>query len=120
MFFWGQLADWGLRRASMGQMRPFSDDLTDCLLLEGSKALAKRRGVSLRTLRRQFAARGTTLADIVLSRRAALTMNLLQGDEISLRRVGQLLGFSCATSFSRFVKREFGQSPRDLRGDLRA
>jgi AraC-like DNA-binding protein len=102
----------------MGEKGFLSDDAALVLLLEGSKSLARRRGVSLRTLRRQFAARGTTLANFVLSRRAALTVNLLQGKEITLRRAGQMLGFSNGSSFARFVRREFGQSPRDLHRDL--
>jgi AraC family transcriptional regulator len=103
----------------MSEVGLLSDEAVSFLLREGSKALARRQGVSLRTLRREFAARGTTLAYFVSSRRAALTMNLLQDNEISLRRAGEILGFSNQSSFARFVKREFGQSPRDLRRDLR-
>jgi len=95
-----------------------SDEAAILLLTEGSRVLARRAEVSVRTLRRQFAARGATLADFVLSRRAALTMNLLQGEEISMETAAQQLGFSNRSSFGRFVKREFGQSPRRLQREL--
>jgi AraC-like DNA-binding protein len=100
--------------------KPVTPEESAMLLVEGAKALAKRRGVSLRTLRRQFVAQGKTLAEFVHSRRTALAVNLLQEEEVSFGRAGQTLGFSNQSSFARFVKREFGQSPRQLRANLKS
>lgn len=97
---------------------PATDDSTEILLSEGAKALAHRRGVSMRTLRRRFASLGTTLSDFVCSRRAALTLNLLQQPGARVRDAARALGFSSDASFVRFVKREFGKTPGTLRDEL--
>ena len=95
-----------------------TDDSAEILLSDGAKALAHRRGVSLRTLRRRFSALGTTLSDFVCTRRAALTMNLLQRPGSRLRDTAHTLGFSSDVSFIRFVRREFGKTPGALRDEL--
>jgi AraC-like DNA-binding protein len=95
-----------------------TDDSAEVLLSEGAKALAKKRGVSLRTLRRRFRSRGITLSGFVQTRRAALTVNLLQQPGALVRDTAKKLGFSSDVAFIRFVKREFGKTPGDLRDEL--
>jgi AraC-like DNA-binding protein len=95
-----------------------ADDTAEILLSEGSKALAHRRGVSLRTLRRRFSSRGVTLQGFRSAHRAALTLNLLQEPNARLNDVAVALGFSSGASFIRFVKREFGKTPGALRDEL--
>ncbi|HSB64643.1 MAG TPA: helix-turn-helix domain-containing protein [Thermoanaerobaculia bacterium] len=101
-----------------GPQHPATDDSAEILLLDGAKALAHRRGVSLRTLRRQFSSLGTTLSDFISARRAALTMNLLQRPGTRMRDAARALGFSGDVSFVHFVKREFGKTPGALRDEL--
>lgn len=101
-----------------GPQHPATDDSAEILLSDGANALAHRRGVSLRTLRRRFSSLGTTLSDFVCARRAALTMNLLQQPGTRVRDAARALGFSSDVSFVRFVKREFGKTPGALRDEL--
>lgn len=100
------------------ERRAATDDSAEFLLSEGAQALAKRRGVSLRTLRRRFLSMGTTLSGFVHARRAALTVNLLQQPGTRVRDAARRLGFSSDVAFIRFVKREFGKTPGDLRDEL--
>lgn len=101
-----------------GPQHSATDDSAEILLLDGAKALARRRGVSLRTLRRQFSSLGITLSDFVCARRAALTMNFLQQPGTRVRDAARALGFSGDVSFVHFVKREFGKTPGALRDEL--
>jgi AraC-like DNA-binding protein len=87
------------------------------LLLGGSKALARQAGVSRRTLRRQFRRSGTTLREIVIAKRAAVVLNLLQAG-LPLRMVAVGAGLSSSPSLVRFVKREFGTTPARLAAQL--
>lgn len=100
------------------ERHPATDDSAEFLLSEGAKALAKRRGVSLRTLRRRFLSLGTTLSGFIHARRAALTVNMLQQPGALVRDTARRLGFSSDVAFIRFVKREFGKTPGVLRDEL--
>lgn len=100
------------------EREPATNNSTDYLISQGSKALAKRRGVSVRTLRRQFLAFGTTLSGFIRARRAALAVQVLKRPGALVRDAAKRLGFSSDTAFVRFVKREFGRTPGDLRDEL--
>jgi AraC-like DNA-binding protein len=87
------------------------------LLLGGSKAFARQAGVSVRTLRRQIRGGGATLREIVVAKRAAVVLNLLQ-TRMPLRTIAASAGLSSSASLVRFVKREFGTTPARLAADL--
>lgn len=87
------------------------------LLLGGSGAFARQAGVSRRTLRRQLRRSGTTLREIMLAKRAAVVLNLLQAG-LPLRVVAVGAGLSSSPSLVRFVKREFGTTPARLAAEL--
>jgi AraC-like DNA-binding protein len=89
------------------------------LLRGGSKAFSKAMGMSLRTLRRHFERKGTSLFAFRQARRASLTVNLLQRPEIRLRDLVARIGFSNPASLARFVHNEFGMTPGELRRQLR-
>lgn len=101
-----------------GQSQPASDDSLDTLLDEGPKALAKKRRVSVRTLRRQFVRAGTTLSSYLLGVRRRGVASLLRHPELSLAEVARRLGFSSSNVLVRFVRREFGATPGALRQKL--
>lgn len=89
------------------------------MLLRGSsKVLAKKLGMSLRTLRRHFERKGTSLYAFRQARRAALVVNLLQRPQIRLRDLVARLGFSNPASLARFIHSEFGMTPGELRRQL--
>jgi AraC-like DNA-binding protein len=94
--------------------------VTWCLLHHGVKGLAAMFAVSVSTLRRRCTAHGFCLAELVAARRAGLVVNLLQSPEMRLADVARETGFSNVTAFSRFVRREFGQTPGMLRAALNA
>jgi AraC-like DNA-binding protein len=99
--------------------RPESlDDPLDVLVREGGKALARREGVSFRTLRRRFKNRGTTISQARLTRQASMAVNLLQLKDVTLKDVALRLGYSGAPAFTKFVRREFGVTPGILRRQL--
>lgn len=101
-----------------GTRRKSAGDLLDALVQEGAKALARREGVSFRTLRRRFKDRGMTISQARLTRQASMVVNLLQLKDITLKDVALRLGYSGAPSFTKFVRREFGVSPGILRRQL--
>lgn len=92
----------------------------DVLVREGGKALARREGSSLRTLRRRFERGGVTLSEARLIRRCCMVINILQLKGVALRDVARLLGYSGAPALTRFVRREFGVPPGVLRQQLQA
>ena len=104
-----------MAESHLGRVRSTED--VRRLLVGGSKAVARQAGVSVRTLRRQVRGGGTTLREIVLAKRAAVVLNLLQA-RVPLRMVAAGAGLSSSSSLVRFVKREFGTTPARLAADL--
>ncbi len=97
-------------------------DLTDeetvlFILRFGIRLVAGRRGVSERTLRRQFERIGLRLSDLLQERRRDLALGLLAGD-LPVGAVALRLGFSSSQTFARFLRREFGATARELRRRL--
>jgi AraC-like DNA-binding protein len=95
-----------------------ADDPLDALVREGGKALARQEGVSFRTLRRRFKDRGMTISQARITRQASMVVNLLQLKDVTLRDVALRLGYSGVSSFTKFVRREFGVPPGILRRQL--
>lgn len=100
------------------QQHPASDDSADMLLVAGPKALAKRRRVSVRTLRRQFVRAGTTLSSYLRVARRQGVVVLLRRADLSFEEVAKRVGLSSAIVLVRFVHREFGATPGALRQRL--
>jgi AraC-like DNA-binding protein len=99
--------------------RAASDDSLDMLFAAGPKALARRRRVSMRTLRRQFVRAGTTISSYLRVARRESVIELLRRADLSLGEVARRLGFSSSMVLVRFVRREFGATPGSLRQRLR-
>ena len=90
----------------------------DVLVREGGKGLARQEGVSFRTLRRRFKDRGMTISEARLTRQASMVVNLLQLKDVTLRDVALRLGYSGVPALTKFVRREFGVPPGNLRRQL--
>jgi len=93
-------------------------DPVGILVREGGKTLARREGVSFRTLRRRFKNRGVTVTQARMTRQASMVVNLLQREHADLRYVARALGYSSVSAFAKFVRREFGMTPATLRREL--
>ena len=88
--------------------------------LEGSEPsqedVAELLNVSARTLQRKLGDAGTTFKEILDETRRALALAYLSELQHSVGDVTYLLGFSCASSFTRAFRRWTGRSPSDWRG----
>ena len=77
--------------------------------------IARRLGMSGRTLQRKLAAQGYSFQDLVDESRRQLAERLLQQTAYSLSEVAFLTGFSEQSAFTRAFKRWAGQTPRSYR-----
>ena len=88
--------------------------------LEGSEPsqedVAELLNVSARTLQRKLGDAGTSFKEILDETRRALALAYLSELQHSVGDVTYLLGFSCASSFTRAFRRWTGRSPSDWRG----
>jgi AraC-like DNA-binding protein len=85
----------------------------------GPAALAAAHHVSLRRLHAMFAAEGETAAGWIRRRRLQRVMRDLRDPglaHLSAARIGAEHGIANASQLSRAFRREFGCSPRDVRG----
>jgi AraC-like DNA-binding protein len=85
----------------------------------GPAGLAAAHHVSLRRLHAMFAAEGETVAGWIRGRRLERVMRDLRDPELahlSVARIGAEHGIANASQLSRAFRREFGCSPRDVRG----
>lgn len=96
----------------------FSDDTKVLFVVEGPKAVAVRRNVSVRTLCRQFRTGGRSLAHVRRVCRAELVAKLLLvGLPVGVIAVS--LGLSGSQALGRFVRACFHCTPTELRDALR-
>jgi AraC-like DNA-binding protein len=82
-------------------------------------ALARRHGVSVRTVHAAFAAAGETPAEYVRGCRVRRAQDLLNRTSLPLVDVATMSGFADQTTFQRAVKRVTGCTPMALRREVR-
>jgi AraC-like DNA-binding protein len=80
-----------------------------------SGEIARRLGVSKRTLTRRLAAEGTTFSGVLESLRRNLARRYLAEQELSISQIAWLLGYGEVSSFTHAFKRWAGQTPRQAR-----
>jgi AraC-like DNA-binding protein len=97
-----------------GEDELFSEEAALFLMRFGVRAMAEKRCVSERTLRRQFERFGLGIEEHLAGIRRALIPRLL-ASKTPLSDVAAQLGFASAKTLARYVQREFGLSPRELR-----
>lgn len=96
--------------------RGLAGDLADPLARgDAARELSSRQRVSERTLRRRFAAEGTTLRRARDEARCQRALTLLADASRSVTDVACELGFADASTFARAFRRWTGESPRDAR-----
>jgi len=82
-------------------------------------AIAKRLGMSSRTLQRRLADSGHSYQQLIDESRRLLAERLLGQTDYALKEVAFLTGFSDQSAFTRAFKRWAGQTPRSFRLDAR-
>ena len=89
------------------------------LLLPHGKAhaseIARKLGVSRRTLARRLASEGVTFAGIVQSLKSDLARRHLTDETLSISEIAWLLGYQDVSAFSHAFKRWTGNAPTALR-----
>jgi AraC-like DNA-binding protein len=78
--------------------------------------IAKRLGVSERTLERLLAAEGSTFRGTLESLRSALAKRYLR-EKLPISEIAWLLGYEEASAFSHACKRWTGKAPRRVRSE---
>ena len=77
--------------------------------------VAKKLGMSERTLARRLAEEGVTFIEVLQQLKASLASRYLEDEGMPISRIAWLLGFEEASSFSHACRRWTGKSPRELR-----
>lgn len=70
---------------------------------------------SRRTLQRRLASHGTSFEDLLARVRANLALLYLGESSLAVGEIAEILQFSETSAFSRFLKRTYGESPRQIR-----
>lgn len=83
---------------------------------EGLAAVARRMGMSSRTLQRRLTDRGTRFTAVQQHVQAELARRCLAESDLSIGEIAWLTGFTDASSFSRAYRRWFGTPPSAARG----
>lgn len=81
--------------------------------------VAKRLGLSSRTLQRRLAGEGLSFSDVVEHTRATVARRLLKEQNLALAEVAELLGFSDQSAFTRAFRGWAGTTPAEFRRQAR-
>ena len=96
----------------------FGDDTKVLFVVEGPKAVAVRRNISVRTLLRRFREGGSSFSRVRQQCRADLVAILLEKG-VPVGAVAQAVGLSGPQALGRFVRSCFGLTPTRLGDRLR-
>jgi AraC-like DNA-binding protein len=106
------------RKTNTGAFRVTVENTIAPLLPHGqahATAVAKKLGMSERTLARRLAAEGVTFMEILQHLKANLASRYLDDEGMTISRTAWLLGFADTSSFSHACRRWTGKSPQELR-----
>ena len=104
---------------NVGPVRMLVENAVTSLLPHGrvrADMVAKKLGMSERTLARRLAEEGVTFIEIVQQLKATLARYYLEEETMPMSEIAWLLGFEEPSSFSHACKRWTGKTPRELRG----
>src|SRR5262249_3872278 len=82
--------------------------------------VARKLGVSQRTLRRRLASEGLTFTGVLYALRSDLAKRHLADRSLSISKIAWLLGYSDASVFSTAYKRQTGTTPRAMQRHFHA
>ena len=106
------------RKSNAGPFRITVENAIAPLLPHGQAQthfVAKKLGMSERTLARRLAEEGVTFIEVLQQLKASLASRYLEDHGMRISRIAWLLGFEDASSFSHACRRWTGKSPRELR-----
>lgn len=86
------------------------------LLDSGAEQLARRLGMSVRTMRRRLSAEGKPLLILAEEARRALAEQLLGETDTPVKQISERLGYSEPSAFHRAFKRWTSETPVSFRG----
>jgi AraC-like DNA-binding protein len=104
---------------NVGPVRVLVENAVTPLLPHGrprADVVAKKLGMSERTLARRLAEEGVTFIEVVQQLKATLARYYLEEETMPISKIAWLLGFEEPSSFSHACKRWTGKAPRELRG----
>ena len=107
-----------VRKSNNGPFRITVENTIAPLLPHGqaqAHVIAKKLGMSERSLARRLAEEGLTFKEVLQQLKASLANRYLEDERIPITRIAWLLGFEEASSFSHACRRWTGKSPRELR-----
>jgi AraC-like DNA-binding protein len=110
------------RKRNTGALRTHVENTISPLLPHGQAklgAVARKLGMSERTLTRRLDEEGITFNEILQQLKASLAIRYLRDDGMPISRVAWLLGFGEASSFTHACRRWTGKSPSELRLESR-
>ena len=106
------------RRAQGGAIRPLAENAIVPLLPHGevrSAEIARRLGLSQRTLARRLSEEGLTFSALLRELRLDLAHRYLADGDTSISHIAWLLGYQEVSAFSKAFKRWTGSAPRAMR-----
>ena len=106
------------RKSNTSAFRISVENIISPLLPHGqarAEVVAKKLGVSERTLARRLAEEGVTFIEILQQLKASLASRYLEEGGMPISKIAWLLGFEEVSSFSHACRRWLGKSPRELR-----
>ena len=83
-----------------------------------AESLARRLGMSSRTLHRRLVAQGSSYRGIIDDVRREIALRCLRDPQLSIREVGYLLGFTTGPAFHRAFRRWTGTTAATFRTEL--
>jgi len=105
-------------KSNSSAFRATVEDTISPLLPHGQtqvSVVAKKLGMSPRTLERRLAEEGVTFIDVLQQLKASLAIRYLEEEGMPISRIAWLLGFEEPSSFTHACRRWTGRSPRELR-----
>jgi AraC-like DNA-binding protein len=106
------------RRTSRGMLQSRVENLIVPLLPHGevrAAEVARRLGMSQRTLARRLSSEGLTFAGVLDNLRSDLATRYLSDADLSISQVAWLLGYREVSAFTHAFKRRTGTTPREMR-----
>jgi AraC-like DNA-binding protein len=106
------------RRSNVSPLRVMVENALTPLLPHGTaraEVVARKLGMSERTLARRLAAQGVTFLEILQELKASLAVRYLEEEDLPISRIAWLLGFEEPSSFSHACKHWTGKTPSELR-----
>jgi len=106
------------RRATRSTLQKNLEDAIAPLLPHGkahAAEVARRLGMSRRTLARRLSSEGLTFAGVLADLRVDLARRQLRDGDLTISQIAWLLGYREASAFTHAFKRRTGKTPREVR-----